>query len=309
MSGEYKKRGRRSSRYDRTGPRRTTRNRLPEFADKAVKRRERKVEQRNVDFSKKAINREVTRESFRKPYVYYPMVAGAIAAVTAVITGGATAAAVAATGLLIGAAGWVYNMTLGRQKHVSEYLKSMNEILANKTQDSIADLRDELKAGLEPQGLKQQELVENKYAAFNKVLETKFNKNEITYGRYHAMVEQVFLAVLDNLKQITHIRKTINAIDEEHVVRRIRQLERERQTTAVRRELDALVSRYHLLQNQRELVQEKLAQNEAAMTKMDEVMAAVSAINPAQSHASLDMEQAMEELADLANKAGRYSSK
>jgi len=184
----------------------------------------------------------------------------------------------------------------------------MNTLLAGQTKQSIIDLRRELQRVREEQGLKQIDLLQNKYNAFNDILENKFNKGEITFTRYHAMVEQVFLAVLDNLKQITNMRQAINVIDEGHITKRINDLQSRAQTRTGQEELDALIGRYRLLQNQRDKVQERLAQNESAMTKMDEVMAAISVINPGQSRASMDMEDAMKELETLALRASSYSS-
>jgi len=267
------------------------------------------VERRNVDFSKKAINKEVARETIQKPYVLYPVGVGILAGAAALLFGGGSALlATAATGAFIGLGSWIFNMTLRKQAHVGDYLSRMNSILASQTQQSISDLRRELKRVKELQGFKQIELLQRKYNAFNDILENKFNKGEITFNRYHAMVEQVFLAVLDNLKQITNIKQGINVIDERHIAGRIQELESQQLNATGKQELDALVGRYRLLQNQRDMVQTRLAQNESAMTKMDEVMAAISLINPATSRASMAMEDAMKELETLAKRASSYSS-
>jgi len=270
---------------------------------------EKVVERRKVDFSKEAINKEVAKETIQKPYVLYPTGIAILAGAAAVLFGGSSAlVAAAATGAFVGLGAWIFNMTLRKQVHVGDYLSRMNAILANQTQRSISELRTELKRVDEKQGFKQIELLQRKYSAFNDILENKFNKGEITFNRYHAMVEQVFLAVLDNLKQITNIKQGINVIDEDHIRDRIQSLEAQKLNANKEQELDALVGRYRLLQNQRDMVQTKLAQNESAMTKMDEVMAAISLINPATSQASMDMEDAMQELEALAKRASSYSA-
>ena len=238
----------------------------------------------------------------------YPLGFAAAAGGAALLFGSPLLIAAAATGLFVGTGSWIFNNTLRRQKHVSDYLSEMNSLLAGQTRQSIIDLRRELQRVREEQGLKQIDLLQNKYNAFNDILENKFNKGEITFTRYHAMVEQVFLAVLDNLKQITNMRQAINVIDEGHITQRINDLQSRPQTRTGQEELDALIGRYRLLQNQRDKVQERLAQNESAMTKMDEVMAAISVINPGQSRASMDMEDAMKELETLALRASSYSS-
>ena len=272
------------------------------------KSQQKKIETRKIDFSQKAINKQVARETIRDKSVVYPLGFAAAAGGAALLFGSPLLIAAAATGLFVGTGSWIFNNTLRRQKHVSDYLSEMNSLLVGQTRQSIIDLRRELQRVREEQGLKQIDLLQNKYNAFNDILENKFNKGEITFTRYHAMVEQVFLAVLDNLKQITNMRQAINVIDEGHITQRINDLQSRPQTRTGQEELDALIGRYRLLQNQRDKVQERLAQNESAMTKMDEVMAAISVINPGQSRASMDMEDAMKELETLALRASSYSS-
>lgn len=276
---------------------------------KSERRKEKAIDSRKVDFSRQAVNKEVAIETLQKPYVLYPFGIGILGGVAALLFGGnVVLAAAAATGAVIGIGSWILNNTLRKQVYVGKYLSRMNTMLASQTKLSIRDLRKDLQEVDEQQGLKQIDLLQNKYDAFNGILATKFDQSEISFNRYHAMVEQVFLAVLDNLNQVANIRKGINVIDENHIANRIRQLKATEQTATGREELDALIGRYKLLQQQRDMVQKKLAQNESAMTKMDEVMAAISIINPVQSRASMDMEDAMKELETLAKRATSYSS-
>ncbi len=314
MSGRYKyEKSRRRRRYRRRDRDYDERDQRREQRSSRKKRsysksQQKKIDTRKIDFSPKAIKKQVARETIRDKSVVYPFGFGAVAGVAALLFGSPLLIAAAATGVFVGTGSWIFNNTLRRQKHVSDYLSEMNTLLAGQTKQSIIDLRRELQRVREEQGLKQIDLLQNKYNAFNDILANKFNKGEITFTRYHAMVEQVFLAVLDNLKQITNMRQAINVIDEGHITKRINDLQSRPQTRTGQEELDALIGRYRLLQNQRDKVQERLAQNESAMTKMDEVMAAISVINPGQSQASMDMEDAMKELETLALRASSYSS-
>ncbi len=310
MSGRYKYEKKRRSRRrnkDRDNDEQR-KNRQSTSKRRYSKSQQKKIANRKIDFSRKAINREVARETIRNKTVVYPLGMAALAGGAALLFGSPLLVATAATGVIFGAGSWIFNNTLRRQKHVSDYLSEMNALLVGQTRQSIIDLRKELQRVREEQGLKQIDLLQNKYNAFNDILENKFNKGEITFTRYHAMVEQVFLAVLDNLKQITNMRQAINVIDERHITGRIKDLQSRPQSRSGADELDALIGRYRLLQNQRDKVHQKLAQNESAMTKMDEVMAAISVINPGQSRASMDMEDAMKELETLALRASSYSS-
>lgn len=266
------------------------------------------------DFSKSAIEKEIKKASLLRAGVLYPAAIGILGGLAAVVLGPTNLVLGAAlVGGAIAAVSLFFNLTFGKQKLTAKYLKQLHNQLAHQTSRSIKRLGHELKKVNELHGLKQLDLLNKKYEAFKRILGNKFNVSEISYSRYMGMVEQVFLAALDNLKQAADITQGINVIDENHIRRRIQQLQAANQghqssNQSNTQELDALVTRFELLQKQRGKVKSVLSQNEAAMTKMDEVMAAISIIDTSKKQATMDMEDAMKELESLAARAKSYSS-
>ncbi len=262
------------------------------------------------DFSKSAIETEIKKASLQRASVLYPAAIGILGGLAALVLG-PTNLLIGATliGGIIAAGSLFFNLTFGKQKLTANYLNKLHRQLALQTNRSIKQLGRELSKVNESHGLKQLDLLQKKYEAFKSILGNKFNVNEISYSRYMGMVEQVFLAALDNLKQVADITQGINVIDEDHIIRRIKQLRGATSAAASNnQELDALVTRFELLQKQRDKVKAVLSQNEAAMTKMDEVMAAISIIDTSKNKATMDMDDAMKELETLAGRAESYSS-
>ncbi len=261
------------------------------------------------DFSKSAISKEIKKSSLQGAGVLYPAAIGILGGLAALVLGPSNLLVGAAIiGSVIAIGSLLFNLTLGKQNLTAKYLKKLHQQLAQQTSRSIKRIGYELNKVNEPHGLKQLDLIQKKYEAFKRILGNKFNVSEISYSRYMGMVEQVFLAALDNLKQIADITQGINVIDENHIVNRIQQLRLLNESTAGNQELDALVTRFELLQKQRDKVKAILSQNETAMTKMDEVMAAISIIDTSKKQATMDMDDAMKELESLAARAQSYSS-
>ena len=122
------------------------------------------------------------------------------------------------------------------------------------------------------------------------------------------IAEQVFLGGLDNLTRMSDALKSLGAIDHEHIERRLHALDNDGiESSAQDREKAALAERAGLRDMQRGLVDRLLAENEAAMTRIDQVMAAIGGLDTSAGHASMGMEAAMDELRVLAERAGAYA--
>jgi hypothetical protein len=130
----------------------------------------------------------------------------------------------------------------------------------------------------------------------------------MTFSRYLGMGEQVFLGGLDNLARISDALKGFATNDAKDIRARINELKQDGiDSHAQDQEEAALQARLKLMEQQREKVFGWLAENEAAMTALDRVMAGVAEMNTTQS-ASMKMEDAMKELETLAARAGSYGS-
>lgn len=260
------------------------------------------------DFSRRAIGRQVATVTAQKPYVLYPLAAGILGALSALLLGTPLLPALVGGG--IGLTAWVLDNTLRREKHANDYVRRLHDMLALKTQASLASLEAELEEVGEDDGLDQLQRLKRKYAAFEALLRRKLDPGELTFGRYLGMAEQLYLGGLDNLTTIANIRRGLNVINPERIARRARDIASDGVIDPTeRQELDALNRRKELLQRQTASVTALLAQNETAMTKLDEVTASIAALNLGDRRASMNIEQAMLELDALARRSADYEVK
>jgi hypothetical protein len=260
------------------------------------------------DFSRRSISKQVAAATAQKPYVLYPLAAGLLGGLSAALLGTPLLPALIGGG--IGLAAWILDNTLRREHHANDYVRKLHQLLEQRTQASVASLQAELKAAGEEEGLGQLQRLKQKYEAFERLLRRKLNPSELTFGRYLGMAEQLYLGSLDNLNTVSSIREGLNAINVSHIQRRVDHIVRDGKVDADEtQEMDALSRRRALMLQQRQQITQLLAQNEAAMTKLDEVMAAIAALNLGDRRASMDIEQAMLELEELARRSTDYEVK
>lgn len=267
------------------------------------------VPPRPTDFSPRAISRAVLRETLQKPIVLYPVAVGVLGGMAALVLGATPLfVGAAAVGGVVGFGSWAYNYGVRRDKHAADYLKRLQEALAGRVDETIEALRAEMtQLKFEP-GLTQLGHLKQKYQAFEALLRRKLDPSEMTYSRYLGITEQVFLAGLDNLGRTADILKGLSVIDPRHIKNRIRNLETDGiDSKAQDAEIATLKERMGLMQAQQERIHQLLAENETAMTRIDQSMAAIARMDTAAGHASMDMESAMQELSQLAARAQAYS--
>jgi hypothetical protein len=260
------------------------------------------------DFSRRAITRQVASLTAQKPYVLYPLAVGLLGGLSALLLGTPLLPALVGGG--IGITAWVLDNTLRRQHHANDYVNRLHEMLARRTQASLTSLQAELKEVGETGGFDQLKRLKQKYETFESLLRRKLNPSELTFGRYLGMAEQLYLGGLDNLSTVTHIRRGLNAINLSHIQRRVDEIVRDGEVDASEeQEMEALSRRRALMLQQSEQITALLAQNETAMTKLDEVMASIAALSLGDRRASMDIEQAMLELEELARRSADYETK
>jgi hypothetical protein len=260
------------------------------------------------DFSRRSISKQVAAVTAQKPYVLYPLAVGLLGGLSAVLLGTPLLPALIGGG--VGLAAWVLDNTLRREHHANDYVRKLHEMLERRTQASVASLQAELKQVGETEGLGQLQRLKQKYDAFEDLLRHKLEPSELTFGRYLGMAEQLYLGGLDNLNTVTHIRRGLNAIDLAHIRQRVDHIMQDGEVDASEaQEMEALSRRQALMLQQREQITSLLSQNETAMTKLDEVMASIAALNLGDRRASMDIEQAMQELETLARRSADYEVK
>jgi hypothetical protein len=274
------------------------------LAGQYASKKRRKNTKQSLDFSPRAIQKEVVKSVGQKPYVLYPLAVGLLGAFSAAVLNPSPLTLVAAIGGgIVGLGAWLFNATLRREVFANRYLKKLRETLSQRVDQSVRSLESDLVDVDSQDGLHQLDRLQGKFKAFQQILRRKLDENELTYGRYLGMAEQVFLGGLDNLKLLTDLVKGTSAIDAKHLGRRILQLENASSPSKnEEKELSALLERQGLLYQQQSKVKQLLTQNEEAMTQIDKVMAKIAGMDAGAGHATMDMESAMQELERLAKR-------
>lgn len=262
-----------------------------------------------LDFSPSAVRRQVLRETLQKPYVLYPAACAIVGGLALLILGMSVLAVVALLlGSLCTALALLLDLVLRRELVAARHLHRLRNILAERVGDSIHNLRRDLEELGYSEGVQQLERLENKYNTFKELLQQRLNAHELTYTRYLGMTEQVYLAGLDNLNSIAGMRKSMSAMDLRYIEQRIQTLAALQQPSgAEKKELEALQKSLHLRESQREKIHILFSQNEEAMTTINQLMAGLAEMNTRRSRAKMDMENALKELEQLAERSSRYT--
>lgn len=266
---------------------------------------------RKHDFSSQSIKREVHKSTAQNPLVLYPMAVGLLAALSAVVFGPTSwLLGAGLLGISGGAGAWFYHSVIRRDIYISKYLRQLRLELGQQVQRSIQRLEKILQQNHMDKPLNQLQRLKNKFSIFEDMLKSKFDENEITYERYLGMTEQVFMAGLDNLQKSADIAKGLSAINKQHLEKRLSELKSQDQLDpSVQKELEALLARNQLVELQENKIQQYLTQNEQAMTQIDKLMAAIASLeNSSSRRATMEMEDAMQELSRLADRAQDYQN-
>lgn len=262
---------------------------------------------RAPDFSPRAVSRAVLAETLQKPHVLYPAALGLLGGVASLLLGPYFIVP-ALVGGVAGLGAWTCEYLFRRDAHARNYLQGLHQKLASRVEDTLRELDNELHVLRFEPGISQVDRLRDKYQVFVELLRRKLDPGEMTFMRYLGMGEQVFLGGLDNLARISDAVKGSETNDADDIRQRIRTLKQDGiDSQAQDQEEAALVARLALMDQQREKIFAWLAENEAAMTTLDHVMAAVAEMNTTQS-ASMKLQHAMEELERLAKRASSYGA-
>ncbi len=267
------------------------------------------MQKHRSDFSADAINKNVLKSTIEHPTVLIPTAIGGLGlAALALIEPSVIFMVIAGVGSLLGALSWGANFSLRRdffaKRYIERVAKQVEEMRIEKTQALQALLGDVQSE----QGMTQFARSQEKFQAFEQMLNKKLNPTELTYSRFMGMAEQVYLSILDNLTDVANIMQSLKAIDAGYVYDRLKEVEGQSMDEHAHQEQGALKKRLELRESQEDKVRQLLAQNEEAMTQMDLTIASVAAMRTDGQQASMDMESAMAELGRLASRAKNYES-
>ncbi len=165
-------------------------------------------------------------------------------------------------------------------------------------------LRAELDRLDDPRPAYQLQAIGEKRDNLTAILDERLQAGELTYSRYQSTAQQVYLAVISNLREVAIAKKSVRAIDLEYIDTRLAELRAEGPDSQA--EITSLEDRRALATTQDAKATYLLAQNESAMTLLDRTATALA--DAPIGIAPQDAEAAMEALKDLADRAGKYAT-
>ena len=158
------------------------------------------------------------------------------------------------------------------------------------------------------QALEQFSKVQERYLALRAVLRQRFNEHELTYDRYLKSAGQVYLSVIDGLRETATALDTIASVDVDYTRAHLRRLAKKGGLSeSEQTEMESLEHRLQTHEAELRRVKGILASHEQAITQL---LVAATALAQAKTNAGLasaDVPTAMRELEDLAARASKYS--
>ncbi len=166
-------------------------------------------------------------------------------------------------------------------------------------------LSDDLDRLEDPRPAYQLHAIGEKRDTLVAILGSRLDTGELTYARYRSTAQQVYLAVVTNLREVAIAKKSVSAIDTDYIDVRLAELSAG-DASGAQAEITSLQDRRALATAQEAKVTYLLAQNESAMTLLDRTSTALA--DAPIGVAPQDAEAAMDALKELADRAGRYAA-
>jgi hypothetical protein len=235
------------------------------------------------------------RGSLQHPLTRYPLAIGSLASVIVAFSHATIFLDVFAVGgIAIGLVSFALNYVFRGASYVQKQAEIAGvaawEAGLRELKHALSKLQYE--AGLEKpaeQAVEQLSQAERKFRAFERLLSEKLSPSELTYGRYETAAQQVYLAVLDNLRSLSGRLQAAASTDAEYA------------------RAHGQTDRLALRDQQLAAAAETLAANERALTELDRVSAAIAALVTRHGLASADLGTLVGELEELAGRARKYS--
>lgn len=265
------------------------------------------------DFSSQSISHAVISKTATHPLTVFPLAVAAIGGAGCLLFGAAPIFIGAALGgLVIGLGTGVVNFCFRSDAIAEKYLLEMRERMHRASEAQIARLGDDVRAcrgipGLDEwieQGERQFKEINEAFRVLQEILARQLSRGELTYSRFLGTAEQAVGAVLNTLQGAVLRMQSVRLIDESTIKRKLSQLNRVKQLSASdEREKKVLEDKLGLRQEQIEEINSMLDANDEAIANLERTIAAISRMRTGEQYGDTDLEIAIEELKDIANRA------
>ena len=261
------------------------------------------------DFEEEAIIQALNKSIMDNWFVGATIGAIPVGILTAILLGTGVGVPIIGGAILLGGGTWAWKRFINGDRFFEQYRNHLRQLLDEDTERRRSELQQSLDAYGNKHACEQLEQFRNKIKVFIEILNVKFpDKNQLTYNRYYTIAQEVFLSGIDNLKEVLLIHKTLDAIDMDYIERSLQRLEQRGNDTTAKRELNSLLQSKQQYLDQQQDIKDLMAQNEEALSKLDEAIVQVQEIKRSEINESqLDMEASIEQLHRMAQQTYKFS--
>jgi len=264
---------------------------------------------RPEDFEEQAIIRALNKSIIDNWFVGATIGAIPVGILTSILLGTGVGIPIIGGALLLGGGTWAWKRFFKGDKFFDQYRVHLRQLLDEDTERRRHELQKSLEAYGNKHACEQLEQFQIKIKVFIEILDLKFpDKNQLTYNRYYTISQEVFLSGIDNLNDVLLMHKTLDAIDMDYIERSLLMLEKREQDAATKRERSSLLQSKQQYLAQQQDIKSLMAQNEEALSKLDEAIVQVQDIKrSANNESQLDMEASIEQLHRMAQQSYIFS--
>lgn len=262
------------------------------------------------DFSPEAIRRALKRHARGHWTLRYSAMLLVLSALAGGLFGFSELVFTAIVGVIgLGGLSWVYNCYIQADNFEYRYVEQLQSAIQEQTERKRERLKEDLIEHECPDGAQQLDKFQAKFDSLTELLGDKLDTGELTYQRYLGIAQEVFLSGIDNLAAAVSALKSISEIDVEYINEHLKRLRDSADPgdPEIQKEIEPLETRLGMRQNQLDKIKHLLLENERAMTHLDETTVAIADMDTGGGEAKVDMENSMKALAEITQRAQRYS--
>lgn len=262
------------------------------------------------DFSKESIKKTVVKEALTHPATMYPGVIATLCGLAGILFSSPMLLVAAGGAAVAGAGSIVINYCFRYESVGKQYIETLSRRVLQQKENLVNSLVPDLDRcrkldqGRYSQqcnlGLYQFNQSKQKYDEVKEILNKKLNGGELLYGRFMGTVEQVYLGVLDNLREIVNAVETMpDAIGSREQLETALNLAG---SEPAKRQIQAMLSRHDLKDTQMQKVDSLLATNEEAITELERTIIAATSMKSDSRLSEVSHDEAIDQLKQVAER-------